>query len=425
MNPPSSPKTGIIIGTVTDSNGNITKAANIIATDKAGKPHEIVTNNKGEYKIVDLPPGKYKISIQPPSDLKEFALEQIVEVKADSETTADIKLSSSAFASLLGVSDFDIETPISDAEALSAARLFRVVAMLMAGRSSQSTNGQENTTDLFGILKLKSRWKEVQKEFVQADDVLNGRIEATKPNSPTILTEINRLAAELNVSQAPKDLLLWGRQNFNLGDPSAVGNVRFPGIFNRLLELLNDPLASLDIADEKGKDRTGIDDINRAYDVLREIKGLVLKLVRSLAHHGSESYLTAVAEMEDFFLQEKEGYRTGALMVLNALGKMRNAEDDQKNAWSVLSLLTERPREPDIISFVALGRRGGNILDGSVALYVSMQGATKLDAESDEDMVEIFQPAGAKDKRKDWFVLKMRPDAALLKRYPVSLPEWQ
>jgi hypothetical protein len=83
--------TAEVLGTVTDSTGGLISGAVVTATNLATGVHlATITDSKGNYTVVHLPPGDYKITAEAPG-FKRGVLESVT-LQVDQRQPADFKL---------------------------------------------------------------------------------------------------------------------------------------------------------------------------------------------------------------------------------------------------------------------------------------------------------------------------------------------
>src|SRR5207244_1638019 len=151
--------TGSLQGVVKDASGAVLPGVTVLATNSAtGAQRSSMTNDRGEYLFLNLPPSRYQILAQHPgfSDQKVEAVTVNVGITA----TVDISMSLAAFASVINVSS---EAPTIDVQNVTVESVitqeqlnslptngmnFQQLAMLfpMADNGSQSVGSSFDST---------------------------------------------------------------------------------------------------------------------------------------------------------------------------------------------------------------------------------------------------------------------------------------
>src|SRR5262249_23668355 len=140
--------------------------------------------------------------------------------------------------------------------------------------------------------------------------------------------ELSNLMLNKNVGELEKA----AKKQFNLGNNlDATGNTEFPKMFKRYVDITNDPLLTLDIRTEETSAFSDKEQIAKAYDLLAELKGLILQIVRSLSKNG-----TVALNQRNQLLAN---YENRALHVLQQVADLRISEDQDE--LRVLSVLAE------------------------------------------------------------------------------------
>jgi protocatechuate 3,4-dioxygenase beta subunit len=400
---------GKIIGRVTDENGNALSPATVEAKG-AGATHSSITNSDGTYIIEPLPPGIYTVSVVgPPARADKYLPAHGVDVSAGRETKG-IDFSLDIVKDFLGRLDdarFSIEATISIEEANQAVALFSVVTLMLAGLSRRRVANTEKI-DMLGVLNLY---------YGLQEDSLRDRLTFGNPTRlwQDLEKDLKALAKDLDQLQSDLDFLnREAKRQFNLGlSNDVLGNVQFPVHFKRYVEIGSDPLLSFDLeeADKPGSfvDKTKI---AQADDLLRELKSLILQVVRSLSKYGTVATKRA---NEDW-----AAFEARALEVLQRVTDERVTPDqDLKNIWSVLADLIGKNRETEVAPYVVLARHGGKLLKYAMDIYQEEFSKGKLDDFSSAHLRELFQN---KKVPKDFWTEQIRSQATLTKRYP--LPNW-
>jgi hypothetical protein len=296
---------------------------------------------------------------------------------------------------------FSVESPISIDEANQAVSLFSVSNIMLAGLGKRRV-GTVEKTDILGMLNLY---------YGLQDNSLQDKI--TVANSTllwsSLETRLKDLAQDLDTLQSDVEFLnREAKRQFNLGNTNGVlANVQFPALFKRYVEIGTDPLLSLDLLVQEGNALFDKTKLAQAYDLLKELKGVILQLVRSLSKYG-----TAATKRvnEDWSAFEAKG-----LEVLATVAQHKVSPDqDEKNQWSVLAQLTGKNRETEVAPFVVLARHGGKLLKYAMDIYGQTQNS--LDNFDQVHLRDLFQP------KSGFWTDKIRAEATIIKRYPV--PNW-
>lgn len=295
-----------------------------------------------------------------------------------------------------------IEPRIDAKEAKQAIGLFSVANILMAGKGEFSVAG-ETKTDVLGILNLF---------YGLQDKSLANRI--TVGNSELMWEmmeglELPELAKEFDSLQSDIDFILKEtKRQFNIGTNNNVAaNIHFPEIFNRYVELGSDPLISINLKDADDNQFFDREKLEKAYDVLKDLKESIIEVVRSLSKYGTTATVRVNRDWAEF--EEK------ALEVLAEVARHRVSEDqDDQNTWSIVADLTKRRRD-EIIPYVALGLHGAKLLKYALELY-QKENFNPEDF-SPSSLVDFFQPG---DDSINFWTTKIRTEARFVKRYPLS-----
>ena len=311
---------------------------------------------------------------------------------------------------LLAAADPDIDK----AEAQQAIALFRVANLALAGQGTTRTSGTDRT-DLFGILAL---------DYGLQDRSLNQKL--TVASESVLVTNIQqplqKLSQDLNVLQDSAQFLLKeAKRQFNLGmSNGVVANVAFPPLYRRYVEIILDPLLSIQIPDDP-TDRMMAADHSRAIELLRELKGIIIQIVRSLSKYGT----TATARANDQWSQ----FTVESLKILIAVSEVRVSSDsDDKNGWAVLAALTGKNRDTEILPYVVLGNYGSQLLQYAMDAYIKLQnyvdpnnkdipGANRLNSQDKITLLRVFQQGN--DPALHW-TTKSQEAAQNLRRYPLT-----
>ncbi len=386
---------------VVDTNGN-TKSANT-TDNEAGQP--------GYYTISELSEGDYTVkvsSVPVGSDLSLEMYHPAYLSVASGSTVTGIDFSADVVVDFLNRLDDarnSIEAPISIEEANQAVSLFSVVTIMLAGLSRRRV-GAEEKIDMLGVLHLY---------YGLQEDSLRNRLTFGNPTRlwSDLEKELKDLAKELEQLQSDLDFLnLEAMRLFLLGfSNNVLGNVQFPVLFKRYVEIGSDPLLSFDIkkADEPNSfvDKAKI---AQADDLLKELKNVILQVVRSLSKYGTAATKRVNEDWAKF-----EGR---ALEVLHKVAQERVTPDkDEENIWSVLADLINKNRETEIAPYVVLARHGGKLLKYAMEIYTEEFDQNQLDNFSRDHLRDLFQ--NAQDSKGFW-TERIRSEAAVIKRYPLA-----
>jgi hypothetical protein len=305
-----------------------------------------------------------------------------------------------AFFATLESPDLSIEAPISVAEANQAITLFSVVNVLLGGSSPYKV-GNQTKTDVLGMLTLF---------YGLQDRSLTPKIVVPTANLwNTIQDELKDRRDDLEILGADVDFLKKeAKRQFNLGPPIAevVGNTEFPKLFKRYVDITNDPLLTLDLRAEESSQFSDKQQIAQAFDLLVELKGLILRIVRSLSKHG-----TVATEKAN---QEWARFENQAFLVLETVAAQRVSDyDDDKRVLSVLADLTDKDFDTRIAPYIALARDGGRLLQLAMITY---NNDTDLDNYERAYLLNLFQN-GTID---NFLTTLMRKEALVIKKYPLT-----
>jgi hypothetical protein len=297
---------------------------------------------------------------------------------------------------------FSIESLISDDEANQAVSLFSVVNLMLAGRGRRQV-GNEEKMDMLGVLNLY---------YGLQEDSLRNIITVGNPTAlwSSLEIELKDLAKQLDQLQSDAEFLnREAKRQFNLGLSNNVqGNNQFPALFRRYVEIGNDPLLSFNI--QKTEDDNQFFDktkIAQADDLLKELKGVILQLVRSLSKYGT----AGTKRMNEDWAQ----FEARALEVLQTVARERVSSDqDEKNPWMVLADLTGKNRDVDVAPYVVLARHGGKLLNYAMQIYHQTQ--NELENFDTANLRKLFQSGNP----ADFWTERIRKEATVIKRYPLA-----
>jgi hypothetical protein len=308
------------------------------------------------------------------------------------------------FLNLLESSDFNIQQPISEPEANEAIALFSVVNVMLGGTSSVRV-GNVDQTDVLGVLTLF---------YGLQDRSINSKLMVdSKSLWNQIQGDLNYLKEQLNgpLGRDADVLTREAKRQFNLGRNNDVaGNAAFPRMFKRYVELVNDPLLTLDLKVEQQSAFSDKEKIGKAYDILRDLKDVILQLVRSLSDHGTATLSQANQDWADF-------ERRAMLILLQVAAQRLSDNQNDKNAWSVLADLSGRDRDTVVAPYIVLGRDGGQLLTYAMQTYQYENKNGFLDLDDENTLVDLFQRGNDPNQ---YMTTLMRKEASIVKRYPVA-----
>jgi hypothetical protein len=296
--------------------------------------------------------------------------------------------------------DLSIEGPISEQEANEAITLFSVVNVMLGGSSPQKV-GTETKTDVLGILTL---YYSLQNKSLTSKIVVRS---AQLWNN--IQDELKALRDDLEILGADVDFLKnEAKRQFNLGSSNEVpGNAQFPKMFKRYVDIANDPLLTLDLRAEDSSQFSDKEQLGRAFDLLTELKGLILQIVRSLSKNG-----TVATERAN---QLWANYENRAFLVLKQVADARISDDqDDLRVLSVLADLVDKSFDTLIAPYIALARDGGELLQLAMSTYLLDK--DNLDNYERTYLLNLFQ-SGTVDT---FLTTRMRNEALVVKKYPLT-----
>jgi hypothetical protein len=304
------------------------------------------------------------------------------------------------FFQTLESSDLSIEGPISEEESNQAITLFSVVNVLLGGGSTIKV-GNETKSDVLGILTLF---------YGLQDKTLTPKIVVRSQQLWTNIQDtLKGLRDELEILGADVDFLKKeAKRQFNLGANTDVpGNADFPKMFKRYVDIANDPLLTLDIRTEETSQFSDKEQIAQAYDLLTELKGLILQIVRSLSKNG-----TVATELAN---QNWANWENQAFGVLKKVADARISDDqDELRILAVLADLVDRDLSTKIAPYIALARDGGQLLKLAMSTYLLDK--DNLDNFERSYLLQLFQN-GTIDT---FLTTKMRNEALVIKKYPLT-----
>ena len=275
--------------------------------------------------------------------------------------------------------------------------LFSVAALMLAG---QTRNGR---VDILGVIRLHQGLQ---------DPAFLDRLKVPQSASfwATLTPRIQELFRILDQRQSEVgQLAAEAKRQFNLGPSNGVlANVAFPGLFRRYVEIGADPLLTLDLKAEAAQPNADRTKLVQADKLLEELKGVILRLVRSLSQYGTVGTRQINSEWAQF--------ETRALEVLATLAQFRvdPGDIDSLSEWAVLADVTGTNRETDIAPYVALARHGYRLLDLAISIYQ----ATEHDLERFDvnHLRNLFQPGTV---IADFPTTRIAREATIVNRYPV------
>ena len=306
------------------------------------------------------------------------------------------------FFNILESGDLSIEAPVSEEEANQAITLFSVVNMLVGGSSPYKV-GNETKTDILGVLTLfySLQDRSLPNKIVVRSATLWGQIQDS----------LKDLRDRLEILGADVDFLKkQAKRQFNLGPPVAevVGNTDFPKMFKRYVDISNDPLLTLDLRTEQSSTFSDKEKIAQAFDLLAELKGLILQIVRSLSKNG-----TVATEQAN---HDWARYEHDALLVLKQVADARISDDqDDLRVLSVLADLTGKPFDTKIAPYIALARDGGRLLQIAMSTYLLDK--ENLDNYDNQYLLDLFQKQG---DIEGFITTQIRKEALVIKKYPLT-----
>jgi hypothetical protein len=304
--------------------------------------------------------------------------------------------------------DINIEQDISPDEARQAIILFSVTNVMLAGKGKRRV-GNEDKIDVLAALTLY---------YGLQDRSLASRLVLTQgfwtAQVPELGQSIDNVLKDLRdrLNQLNDDALFLEREakrQFNLGgNNDVVGNTEFPRLFRRFVEISNDPLLSLNIDAEDKNPLSDKTSVGRALDLLVELKGVILQLVRSLSKYGTIATSRANKEWADF--------ERRALLVLKLIAeKYRASEDiDDKHPYAVLADLTDKQRDSEIAPHMVLAREGQQMLQLAFETYDDTKDSLELVDKA--HLINLFQKGDPAKFRTE----AMRKLAAVVRKYPLQ-----
>lgn len=297
------------------------------------------------------------------------------------------------FFARLDSADFSLLAKVSEAEAEQAITMFSVASMLLAGKGERQV-GAERKTDVLGVLALyyglQDRSLQIPVKSQQLFAQIDGELKALRDS-------LDRLGGDVVVVERE------AKRQFNLGRSTDVtGNVEFPRLFRRYVEIATDPLLFLDLRKESTSPTSDKEKVAKAFDRLRELKDVVVKLVRSLSKYGTIATARVNVEWAD--------YQGRAMAILRIVASERLAEDDsdEKRPLAVLAALTGKGLDTQIAPYVSLAREGGNLLDLALEGYRSTK--EQLENYDERHLLDLFQA-----EQGTFLTARMRESAVIVR----------
>jgi len=391
-----------VLGLVTDKNGNGVQGKTVKAVNAQGVEAQAQTGGDGRYMFDGLAAGKYTIRVEDPKFLSAYNVEVV-----DGVPTLGIDFSEDVVKDFLDRLDdarFSIESLISKDEANQAVSLFSVVNLMLAGLSRRRV-GNEEKMDMLGVLNLY---------YGLQEDSLRNTVTVANPTDLWLKLEgeLKGLAKDLDQLQSDADFLnREAKRQFNLGlSNNVLGNVQFPPLFRRYVEIGADKLIAFDIkaADENQFfDKTRIAE---ADELLKELKGLILQIVRLLSKYGT----AATRRVNEDWAR----FEARSLEVLSIVARDRVTPDqDERNVWTVLADLTGKQRETQVAPYVVLARHGGKLLNIAMDVYRELENKGQLDVFDPSHLRDLFQRGNI---QREFLTEKIREQATVIKRYPLA-----
>lgn len=291
--------------------------------------------------------------------------------------------------------DTSLEAAISIEEAEEATSLFSVVNLVFAGLVQEG-----DMIDVLGVRKLFFGWRKSDDSEIKALNVSDQVI-------ADLIVREEDLQKKLEESKADFEFLRReAKRQFNLGtDNTVVGNIQFPSLFKRYVEVSSDVRISIDLRLQKENPILDKVKLEEAYLVLRNLRDIIIQVVRSLSKYGTKS--TSITN------KKWSAFAGDALKALVTLGQARtNVDTDEMTPWAVLALLTKKP-EVQLMPYAALYRHGYRLLKLAVDIYTENE--RKLETNDSDTLVTMFQPTG-----KPFWTTLMREQAEVIQRYPLT-----
>jgi hypothetical protein len=305
----------------------------------------------------------------------------------------------SDFFAILDSPDLSIQAPVGEPEAVQSINLFSVVNVYLGGVSTRRV-GNKDKMDVLGMLTLY---------YGLQDKSLTPKIVISTPELWTELEdELKSLRDDLDLLGSDVVFLAReARRQFNLGfNHDVLGNTEFPTLFQRYVDLANNPLLALDLSVEQASPFANKTQVARAYDLFAELKDLTIGIVRTLSRNGT----VATSQINEQWAD----YEKRALTVLKKVADARISEDaDELRILSVVADLIDKDLSNDIAPYIALARDGGCLL--SLALEAYRTSVNQLDKYDRAELLRVFQN-GTPDA---FLTTRIRNRALVVKKYPL------
>jgi len=238
--------------------------------------------------------------------------------------------------------------------------------------------------DVLGVLTL---YYGLQDKSLSSRVVLNTR-ELWRPTvsgSGVLMEDELKALRDLldGLGQDVNFLTREARQQSNLGTTNEVAaNVTFPPLMKRYVEICSDPRLTVDVrAEDQPGSFTSKDRIAVAFDLLSELKSVVLRIVRSLSKYGT----IAVDRSNRDWVR----FENRAFQVLRIAGEQRFTGDvDEKRILTVLVDLAGRDFDTMIAPYFTLARNGGRLLSLAFNTYTASR--DELDNFEQEHLLDLF-----------------------------------
>src|SRR5262249_1494220 len=148
------------------------------------------------------------------------------------------------------------------------------------------------------------------------------------------------------------------------------------------VEIGVDPLLTFDIVAQDVQPQADRTRIAQADDLLKELKALILQMVRSLSKYGTAATKTVNQRWAAFEARALEGRATAAQCRVS-LGR------DGKNQGAVPGDLLGKNRDTEVAPYVVLARHGGKLLRMALEVYKSEK--NRLDDYGRDHLRDLFQ----------------------------------
>jgi hypothetical protein len=299
----------------------------------------------------------------------------------------------SVFLGQLSNPDTSLEAAISIDEANEAVSLFSVVNLMLAGLVQDG-----DKVDVLGVRKLHLGLPNSADVEIKALNISEQVKEDIQGRERVLHDDLDKSETDF------KFLRQEAKRQFNLGtNNTIVGNTQFPSLFKRYVEVSSDVRISIDLKQQKVNPILDKVKLEEAYLVLRNLRDVIIQVVRSLSKYGTKS--TRLPN------QKWSAFAGDAMNALITLGQARtNVDTDETTPWAVLALLTKKP-DTEIMPYAALYRHGYQLLKFAVDIY--SENKRNLETNDSDTLVNMFQPTG----RPFWTTL-MREQAEVIQRYP-------